>query len=244
MTGKASTIFAGITAALEPLRDPERAVQEKRYLKSTLTFMGVGTPALRGAVKDMLQDNPGLERHEILALAYALWAPGVHELRAVAMLLLEARVACLEREDLAVIERLIRESASWAYVDALAVHVAGRLVTRFPSSSRRWTGGPQTPTFGCAGPPCWRCWSRCAVAAVTSLASPATPTPCSPRRSSSFGRRSAGCFARSARSGQSSWWISSSPRLRRVSGLTLREAVKHLPPAQQTALHGREPSTG
>jgi 3-methyladenine DNA glycosylase AlkD len=236
MTGKVNTIVAGITAALEPLRDPERAVQEKRYLKSDLTFMGVGTQALRGTVKDTLRDNPGLKRRELLALADALWAPGVHELRAAAMLLLEARVACLEREDIALVERLIRESASWAYVDALATHVAGRLATRFPELAAtldRWAGDTDF-------------WVR--RAAMLALLEPL--------------RRGGGDFARfagyaDAMLAEKEFFIRKAigwvlrevgkkrpelvvgflePRLGRVSGLTFREAVKHLPSAEKVAL--------
>jgi len=50
-----------------------------------------------------------------------------------AMLLLDSFEPLLIPADLPVIERLIRESKTWAYVDDLAVNVVGPLVERNPS---------------------------------------------------------------------------------------------------------------
>jgi 3-methyladenine DNA glycosylase AlkD len=236
MTDRVSTIVVAIRRALEPHRDAVRAVQEKRYLKSGLDFLGVGTPVLRNTVKDVLRTNTDLGRTELLETVHALWTLGVHELRAAAVLLLEARVSVLEVRDMAEIERLIRESASWAYVDALAVHVAGRLVTRLPelaSTLDRWAIDSDF-------------WFR--RAAMLALLEPL--------------RKGGGDFARFARYADAmlaereffirkaiGWVLREvgkkrpglvvgflEPRLDRVSGLALREAIKHLPPAQRTAL--------
>lgn len=118
------------------LRDsgtPERAAQEKRYLKSELTHYGVTVPVMRKAVRAALAEAPDLTRAELLRAVAALWSQPVHERRAAAIELMVQRVTLLEAQDLALVERLLRESKTWAFVDVLSAHVAGSLVARFPA---------------------------------------------------------------------------------------------------------------
>jgi len=56
----------------------------------------------------------------------------VHECRAAAGELLELRSDVLRPGDLALLEQLLRESKTWALVDGLAASVAGPLVERYP----------------------------------------------------------------------------------------------------------------
>lgn len=102
----------------------------KAYLKSELEFLGVDTASLRREVKRLLREARGLDRAGLLALVEALWSRGVFELRAGAAELLTMRVEFLEARDLEFLERLIRDSGTWALVDALAPSVAGPLVER------------------------------------------------------------------------------------------------------------------
>jgi 3-methyladenine DNA glycosylase AlkD len=97
---------------------------------------------IRVAVASHLDGLPALGHDELVALAAALWGIPVHELRMAAVVLLDRRVSLLGAPDLALIERLVRESKTWAYVDALAGDVAGEIVRRDPSAARpildRW----------------------------------------------------------------------------------------------------------
>jgi 3-methyladenine DNA glycosylase AlkD len=108
----------------------ERAAGAKAYLKSELEFLGVDTATLRREVKRLLREAPGLDRAGLLALVEALWSRGIFELRAAAAEMLTMRVELLEARDLRFLERLIRDSGTWALVDALAPSVAGPLVER------------------------------------------------------------------------------------------------------------------
>jgi 3-methyladenine DNA glycosylase AlkD len=108
----------------------QRAVGAKAYLKSELEFLGVDTESLRREVKRLLREAAGLDRAGLLALVEGLWGRGVFELRAGAVELLTMRVELLEARDLGFLERLIRDSGTWALVDALAPSVAGPLVER------------------------------------------------------------------------------------------------------------------
>ena len=51
-----------IRKILEPLGTAERALGEKKYLKSDLEFLGVGVPAVRKTAKGWLRQQPGLQR--------------------------------------------------------------------------------------------------------------------------------------------------------------------------------------
>jgi 3-methyladenine DNA glycosylase AlkD len=133
---------AALTGKLRPLGTAARAAQEKRYLKSDLEFIGVTVPDLRQAVKAAVKarlaanGRPGtrLDREIALPWALALWREPVHERRAAAVEILQLAVTALTAGDLPVLERLIRESRTWAYVDMLAGNIAGTVALRDSSS--------------------------------------------------------------------------------------------------------------
>ncbi|MEO5877775.1 MAG: DNA alkylation repair protein, partial [Streptosporangiaceae bacterium] len=116
-----------IEGDLRETASPDRAVQEKRYLRSDLEHLGVPVPAIRKITIGAVQ---ALDRPQALALADLLWEQGVHELRVAAIETLIRKVRLLESGDLAVTERLIRDCLTWAYVDPLAVKVVGGLLVR------------------------------------------------------------------------------------------------------------------
>lgn len=114
----------GIVAELRSLGTPERAGQEKRYLKSELDFLGVPLPDVRRVVKAKIKQHPGADTR---TWALHLWEGNLWEGRAAAVELLRAKVKELTAGDLAMIEALIRQAAGWALVDPLAADVAGRI---------------------------------------------------------------------------------------------------------------------
>jgi 3-methyladenine DNA glycosylase AlkD len=124
-----------VTEALRPLGTPERAVQEKRYLKSDLEFLGVTVPDLRRVVKAAARGYPGLGAPGMVAWAAALWHEPVHERRAAAVEVLTLAAPRLSGADLGTVERLVRESLTWAYVDGLAGNVAGAIALRHPAGA-------------------------------------------------------------------------------------------------------------
>jgi 3-methyladenine DNA glycosylase AlkD len=140
-----AAIASNVDRELRRARNPARALAEKRYLKSDLTFLGAGVPALRGVAKRVVTQYPDLDRGSLLKLVRALWAKPLHERRMVAIEVLRMHRDRLGPTDLRLVERLIRDSRTWAYVDELAVAVAGRLVERFPDLRAildRWSTDP------------------------------------------------------------------------------------------------------
>ena len=132
-----------IDTALRTRGTPERAEHEKGYLKSKLIHCGTSVTAIRSVAKAVAAQHPGLGHDDLVMLVDALWAAPVHERRMVAVELLDIYHGRLHGEDIVLLERLLRESRTWALVDPLAASVAGRLVECHPQLGLvldRWAG--------------------------------------------------------------------------------------------------------
>ncbi len=232
----AKAVAAELARELRAAGTPERAAQEKRYLKSELEHYGASMPAVRRVAQALRKARPELSRAQLIALIKELWRQPIHELRAVSVELLDLYGDRLVEADLALLERLLRESRTWALVDSLAATVVGALVERLPRLAARLDRWAADPDF----------WIR--RSALLALLIPL--------------RRGAGDFDRFARYADAmleekeffirkaiGWvlrdtskkrpdlvWHWLSPRAKRASGLTLREASKYLSPARRKAL--------
>jgi 3-methyladenine DNA glycosylase AlkD len=123
-----------VADALRAAGTADRAAQERRYLKSELEFFGVTVPEMRRVVRAAVRGYPGLDEAEMVAWAVALWREPVHERRMATVEILTLAAPRLGAGDLATVERLLRESGTWALVDGLAVSVAGEIALRDPGS--------------------------------------------------------------------------------------------------------------
>jgi 3-methyladenine DNA glycosylase AlkD len=226
----AASLTADLEQRLREAGDPARAAAERAYLKSSMEFAGVRLPRLRDIVRAQLPRRPTMVRDDLLAVVTELWPRPLFECRLAASMLLADHTAALTPADTALVERLIRESGTWALVDELAPAVMGGLVERYPELTAvldRWAADEDF-------------WVR--RAALLSLLRPLR------RGEGDFGR-----FARYAdmmltereffirkaigwvlrdtgrrRPDLVAAWLE--PRIGQVSGVTLREAVKPLPP--------------
>ncbi len=120
-----------IDADLRDAGSPERAEHEQSYLKSQLVHYGVSVPSIRSVAKRVAAEHPGLGHDELLDLVVVLWTEPVHERRMIAVELLDQFADRLEPGDIGLLERLLRESRTWALVDGLAASVIGPLVERY-----------------------------------------------------------------------------------------------------------------
>jgi 3-methyladenine DNA glycosylase AlkD len=208
--------------------DPERAANEKAYLKSDLEFIGVPFFEVGRRLKALMREHP-LEHDEVVAFAADLWQRPVFELRAAAVEALSRREKTLSAEDLPFLERLIRESGTWALVDGLAGDVAGSVVAREPDAAMpildRWAADPDfwvrrsallaelKPLKGGAS------FDRFARHADALL-----------DEKEFFIRKAIGWVLRETgkrRPDEVIAWLA--PRTHRASGVTMREAVRYLP---------------
>ncbi|MEV0404532.1 DNA alkylation repair protein [Actinoallomurus sp. NPDC050550] len=222
-----------IAAELRGLADPARAEQEKRYLKSDLEHIGVTVPALR---KVAVRAATGLTREETLALADRLWRRPVHECRMAAIEVLIRNAPLLKADDLAVAERMIRESHTWAYVDFLAIKVAGDLVVRHPPLATTLDLWSADANF----------WIRRTAllalipgirAGTGDLTRLAKYGDALIEEKEFFIRKALGWVLRELSKKDPDWvtaWVRD--RTDRISGVTIREAVRHLPAHDRDAL--------
>jgi 3-methyladenine DNA glycosylase AlkD len=213
-----------------------RAEGARRYLKLDLVLVGADTAAVRRAVRLATRPMGEADRASLLAFVGELWGRGVFELRAAAVDALVARRELLQRGDVVLLERLIRDSGTWALVDTLAVHVAGPLVERFPGLRRvldRWSHDRDF-------------WVRRAamLALLLALRRGAGEFERFSRYADRmleekefFIRKAIGWVLREvgkSRPGLVSGWLAT--RTGRASGVTVREAVRYLPERQRRAL--------
>ena len=115
---------------LSATSSPARATGAKAYLKSDLEFLGADTPAVRRVARGLADRVKAAGDEPLRPLAAALWRTRVHELRTLAVVMLERRVAALGAGDLPLLERWLRESASWAYVDFISTKLLSPMLLR------------------------------------------------------------------------------------------------------------------
>jgi 3-methyladenine DNA glycosylase AlkD len=227
-----------VEAALRDGGDPGRAEQEKRYLKSELEHVGASVPTIRRIVKAELAAHGPLKHDEFIDLVSALWARQIHECRMAAVEPLELRDDVLRASDIELIERLLRQSGTWALVDGLAASVVGNLVERYPELSEtldRWSSDEDF-------------WIR--RSALLALLRPLREGQGDFERFGRYAdamledreffiRKAIGWVLRDTSRKRPDLvfeWLA--PRAARASGVTIREAQKHLSATQQGEIAG------
>jgi 3-methyladenine DNA glycosylase AlkD len=218
-----------LEANLRAVGTPERAAGERSYLKSDLAFLGATVWQIRAEVKEVASDHPDLDNDQLVELVTALWSEPVFERRMAAVMLLDRFSRLLGTDDLALIERLLRESKTWALVDGLAGDVVGAILAAQPLETKRvldrWATDPDF-------------WIRRAslLAELRPLRAGADLAPFLRRadlmldETEFFIRKAIGWVLREVgkrRPAEVAAWLAS--RTDRASGVTMREAVKYLP---------------
>jgi len=191
---------------------------------------------MRQIVRAVQRQDEGLDRRQLVSLVGLLWRTPLFERRMVAVLLLEAFQPLLRPADIVLLERMIRQSKTWAFVDELAIVIAGPLVERSPDLLQvlnRWAWDKDF-------------WLR--RSAMLALLRPLRRGDGDFRRFARYAermleereffiRKSIGWILRETgkrRPDVVHGWLL--PRAARASGVTIREAVKYLSPAQRAEL--------
>ena len=71
----------------------ERAINEKRYLKSEIEHFGVTVPEIRKLARRFARERKDLSKGELIDLTLELWDRDVYELRKLAVNVLAAKVS-------------------------------------------------------------------------------------------------------------------------------------------------------
>lgn len=236
MAVNVEALAEAIDAELRAGGSPERAEKEKAYLKSDLRHYGTSVPAIRAVAKAISRQQPALAHDQLAGLVDTLWSEPVHERRMASVELLDLFCDRLGPSDAVLLERLLRESRTWALADGLAASVVGGLVERHPDLGAvldRWSTDSDL-------------WLR--RSAMLALLIPLRQGSGDFER---FGRyANAMLEERDYFIGKAIGWVLRDtarkrpdlvyewllPRAARASGVTIREAVKPLTAAQRAAI--------
>lgn len=234
-----AALLQALVSELRSLATPERARNEKAYLKSDLEHLGVRVPEVRRATLKLTRARLPRELEPTLEFADDLWGARVHELRMAAVELLIDRADLLDEGHLPNLERLVREARTWALIDGLAPGIVGRLLVKDDGVERtlkRWATDPDFWVRRAAVLAYLRAVPSGAVAFArfAALADPLLEDK------EFFVRKALGWVLREhgkkAPDEVFGWlW----PRRQRAARLTLREATKYLSEEQRSALLSR-----
>ena len=123
-----SLVAAETETELRARGNSQRSEHEKAYLRSELEHYGTALPVVRSVAKSVAVHYPELSHDDLILLVEELWSVFAHERRMAAVELLKICRDRLQPDDISVLEQMLRESRTWALVDALAISVVGQLV--------------------------------------------------------------------------------------------------------------------
>ena len=125
-----------LATELEASGSDDRAVNEKRYLKSELTHYGVSVPVIRKLARRFARERKDVSKSELTGLTIELWDRDVYELRKLAVNILAANAEVLDSDDVSFVEGLLRRSHTWALIDDLAMNVVAPMISGAPDAER------------------------------------------------------------------------------------------------------------
>lgn len=125
------TYVGAVRAALAGAGDPARAAQQQAYMKSSLPYAGVTAPELAALLRPLLADHRFADRAQWEHAVLELWEDAEHReewYAAIALLRDRRHRAWLDPDLLPLLEHLVRTGAWWDVVDEIAGHVVGQVL--------------------------------------------------------------------------------------------------------------------
>jgi 3-methyladenine DNA glycosylase AlkD len=122
------TYVGAVRAARAGAGDPAWAAQQQAYMKSALPYVGLGAPQLRALLRPLLAEERFVDRDSWEAAVLELWDDATHReewYAALALLRHRAYRQWLDPDLLPLLEHLVRTGAWWDVVDETATHPVG-----------------------------------------------------------------------------------------------------------------------
>lgn len=126
----ARSLVTGVREGLAAHADPERAAQQQRYMKSTMPFRGLTTAVRRSVVDPLLASHQLLDRDQWEAAVRTLWDEAAYREERYAAEALAGHRRYRGHQDpdcLDLYEHLVVTGAWWDHVDVVAIHLIGPL---------------------------------------------------------------------------------------------------------------------
>jgi len=121
----------------------ERAVQEKRYLKSPFKFFGVSLPLTDKIAKEFKKSNSNADSKHILELAQRLWNSEYHDERRLGLRILQFYPEHLNISVMPVLEKMLMQSPTWDLVDNISIYLVGTVLEKDKKAFeylKKWSG--------------------------------------------------------------------------------------------------------
>jgi len=125
------TFIRVVRDGLAAAGDPARAVLQQAYMKSAMPYYGLTAAELKALLRPILVEHRFEERAEWETTARLLWDVATHrEERYAAIALLRHRHyhPWVDADLVPLLEHLVRTGAWWDYVDEIASHLVGQVL--------------------------------------------------------------------------------------------------------------------
>jgi len=128
----AAARVAELRTALAPLANADRAPQMAAYMKDHFAYFGIKAAPRRQAQRTLVNALKSATGDELIEFALACWAEPEREIQYTGSDALRKHVALLDDGHLPALKTLIVSKSWWDTVDSLAVHTVGPVVARHP----------------------------------------------------------------------------------------------------------------
>lgn len=121
-------LVTAVRAALAAGGDPEKAAQQQRYMKSELPYRGYAAPELRALLRPLLMAYEPADRDSWEATVRSLWDKATHReewYAAIAVARHRKAREWLSPESVPLLRHLVVTGAWWDVVDETAQHLVG-----------------------------------------------------------------------------------------------------------------------
>jgi 3-methyladenine DNA glycosylase AlkD len=122
--------LASFRKILKASANQERAVYEKKYLKSPNKFFGVSLPFTDKMAKEFKRDNKDAGRDYVIELAKTLWDSEYHDEKRLGLRLLQFYSEYLDLSIMPVLEGMLMQSTGWDFVDDISIHLVGTVLEK------------------------------------------------------------------------------------------------------------------
>ena len=108
----------------------ERAVIEKRYLKSPFKFFGVSLPATEKIAKEFRKANKDIGCEYVLELSKKLWDSEYHDEKRLGLRILQYYPEYLAYSAMPMLEKMLMQSPTWDLIDDISIHLVGTVLEK------------------------------------------------------------------------------------------------------------------
>lgn len=121
-----------VTKLFEANRNETESGPMKKYMKDHFSFLGIKAPIRKELEKEFFKETGIVKEPFDQEFIIELWKKDEREYQYTALTYIEKMLKKLQKDDLALMERLVLEKSWWDTVDAIAAKPVGRIAEMYP----------------------------------------------------------------------------------------------------------------